>query len=198
MIKNFLLCERLWCHDQEFCIVGELNCRKYCNNSTVPWELESLSMKFQLKCWLVNQLHMVYLKLWLQTTEDGVEGGAGLGYSWIDTYMLKRLKCGHLWLADTTWDWSLICSHFAQSAGGRLQLDMHTPLTQWNQRGLPPGIVWKRSRETCAHATHQGTLVPSHLSPLSHLGLIFGLKEWNWCTQVGIHKKQQQKSTGRE
>ena len=63
----------------------------------------------------------------------------------------------------------------AKSAGGRLHLYMHTPLTQRSRSGLtmPPS---KHSvgtyQETISHATRQGTLGHSRLSSLSHCGLI--------------------------
>ena len=42
-------------------------------------------------------------------------------------------------------------------------------------------------QETSSHATHQEKLVQSHLSSLSHCGLIRGLKEWNWGAQTDLH-----------
>ena len=65
--------------------------------------------------------------------------------------------------------------HSAKSAGGRLYLNAHTPLTQrsWTS-GLT--ILLYRHRvgayhETSSHATCQGTLGHRHLSLLSHCGL---------------------------
>ena len=61
--------------------------------------------------------------------------------------------------------------HSAKSAGGRLHLNMRTPLTQWSRSGL----TMPRSRHsvgtyqvTSLHATCQGTLGHRHLSSLSH------------------------------
>ena len=56
--------------------------------------------------------------------------------------------------------------HSAKSAGGRLHLYMHTSLTQWSRHSV--GTY----RETSSHVTRQGTLDHSHLSSLSHCGLI--------------------------
>ena len=65
--------------------------------------------------------------------------------------------------------------HSAQSAGGRLHLNTHTPLTQQSQSGLTM-LLSRHSvgtyQETSSHATRQGTLSHSHLSSLSHCGLI--------------------------
>ena len=66
-------------------------------------------------------------------------------------------------------------SHSAKSAGGRLHLNIHTPLTQRSWSGLTM-LLSRHSvgiyQETSSHATHQGTLSHSHLSSLSHCGLI--------------------------
>ena len=42
---------------------------------------------------------------------------------------------------------------------------------------------------TNSHTTHQGTLSHSHLSSLSHCGLILA-KEWNKCAQANLHFKK--------
>ena len=65
--------------------------------------------------------------------------------------------------------------HSAKSAGGRLHLNTHIPLTQRSRSGLT--MLLSRHcvgtyPETSPHTTHQGTLGPSHLSSLSHCGLI--------------------------
>ena len=64
---------------------------------------------------------------------------------------------------------------FCQSAGGRLHLNTHTPLTQQSQSELTM-LLSRHSLgtypETSAHATSQGTMGHSHLSSLSHCGLI--------------------------
>ena len=44
-----------------------------------------------------------------------------------------------------------------------------------------PDTLWEPIRETSSHASHQEMLIYSHLSLLSHCGLILGLKEWNCC-----------------
>ena len=63
----------------------------------------------------------------------------------------------------------------AKSAGGRLQLNTHTPLTHRSRSGLTMPL----SRhcvgtypETSSHATGQGTFSHSRLSSLSHCRLI--------------------------
>ena len=65
--------------------------------------------------------------------------------------------------------------HSAKSAGGRLHLNTHTPLTQRSQSGLTMPLS-KHSvgtyQETSSHATRQGTLGHSRFSSLSHCGLI--------------------------
>ena len=52
--------------------------------------------------------------------------------------------------------------HSAKSAGGRLHLNMHTPLTHWSGRGLTM-LLSRQSvgtyQETSSHATHQEHLV---------------------------------------
>ena len=66
-------------------------------------------------------------------------------------------------------------SHSAKSAGGRLHLNTHTPLTQQSQSGLTM-LLFRHSeetyQETSSYATRQGTLGHSRLSSLSHCGLI--------------------------
>ena len=63
----------------------------------------------------------------------------------------------------------------AKSAGGRLQLNTHTPLTQRSRSGMTMPLSWHRVEtypETSSHATYQETLGHSRLSSLSHCGLI--------------------------
>ena len=65
--------------------------------------------------------------------------------------------------------------HSAKSGGGRLHLNMHTPLTLRSGSGLTVPLTRHSVgiyQETSSHATHQGTLCHSHLSLLSHCGLI--------------------------
>ena len=86
------------------------------------------------------------------------------------------------------WLWLGICStpvllqwhvkdpdHSAKSAGGRLHLNTHTPLTQQSWSGLTM-LLSRHSvgtyQETSSHASHQGTHSHSHLNSLSHCGLI--------------------------
>ena len=65
--------------------------------------------------------------------------------------------------------------HSAKSAGGRLHLNTHTPLTQQSRSQLTM-LLSRHSvgtyQEMSLHATHQGTLSHSRLSLLSHCGLI--------------------------
>ena len=59
----------------------------------------------------------------------------------------------------------------AKSAGGRLHLKTHTPLTQRNRSGLTMPLFRYSvgtSQETSLHATRQGTLGHNRLSSLSH------------------------------
>ena len=65
--------------------------------------------------------------------------------------------------------------HSAKSAGGRLHLNLHTPLTQQSQSGLTMPLCRHSVgtyQETSSHATCHGTLGHSRLSSLSHCGLI--------------------------
>ena len=65
--------------------------------------------------------------------------------------------------------------HCAKSAGGKLQLNTHTPLTQRSRSGrtMPlPGHSMGTYPETRSHATCLGTFDHSRLSSLSHCGLI--------------------------
>ena len=65
--------------------------------------------------------------------------------------------------------------HSAQSADDKLHLNTHTPLTQRSRSGLTM-LLSRHSvgtyQETSWHATHQGTFGHSHLSLLSHIGII--------------------------
>ena len=66
-------------------------------------------------------------------------------------------------------------SHSAKTAGGRLHLNTHAFLTQRSRSGLTM-LLSRHSvgtyQETSSHETRQGTLGHSHLSSLSHCGLI--------------------------
>ena len=62
-----------------------------------------------------------------------------------------------------------------KSAGGRIHLNTHTPLTQRSRSGLTvplSGHSVGTDQETSSHATRQGRLGHSRLSSLSHYGLI--------------------------
>ena len=64
--------------------------------------------------------------------------------------------------------------HSATNAGGRLELNTHTPLTLRNRSGMT--MLSRHSMGTCqetsSHATRQGMLVHSHLSLVSYCGKI--------------------------
>ena len=63
----------------------------------------------------------------------------------------------------------------AKSAGGRLQLNAHTLLTQQCRSGLTMTLSRHSVgtyQETSSHATCQGTFGHSRLSSLGHYGLI--------------------------
>ena len=67
--------------------------------------------------------------------------------------------------------------HSVKSAGGRLHLNTHTPLTRRSRSRLTTPLSRQNVgiyQETSSHATRQGTLGPSRLSSLSHCGLILG------------------------
>ena len=63
---------------------------------------------------------------------------------------------------------------FCQSAGDRLHLNTHTPLTLRSRKGptMPLSHSVGTYLETNSHATCQGTFGHSRLSSLSHCGLI--------------------------
>ena len=64
---------------------------------------------------------------------------------------------------------------YAISAGGRLHLNAHTPLTQRSRSGLTMPLSRHSVgtyQETSSHVTRQGTLGYSRLSSLSHCRLI--------------------------
>ena len=66
-------------------------------------------------------------------------------------------------------------SHSAKSAGGRLHLNTRTPLTQQSRSGLTMPLCRHSVgtyQKMSSHATCRGTLGHSHLSSLSHCGLI--------------------------
>ena len=65
--------------------------------------------------------------------------------------------------------------HSAESAGGRLHLNTHTPLTQRSRSGLTKPLSRHSVGtypETYSHTIRQGTLSHSRLSSLSHCGPI--------------------------
>ena len=65
--------------------------------------------------------------------------------------------------------------HSVISAGGRLHLNTHTPLTQWSQSGFSMPLCRHSVdtyQEMSSYATRQETLGHSHLSSLSHCWLI--------------------------
>ena len=82
----------------------------------------------------------------------------------------------------------------------RLHLNTHTPLTQRIRIGLTM-VLSRHSmgtyQETSSHATCQGTLSHSHLSLLSHSGLILAQRVEVVCANLLLQKKKK-KSAGRE
>ena len=81
--------------------------------------------------------------------------------------------------------------HSAKSAGGRLHLNKHTPLTQRSWSGLT--MVSRHSvgtyhsiRLTSPYAAHQGTFSHSCLSSLSHCGLILALRVELMCASWSL------------
>ena len=65
--------------------------------------------------------------------------------------------------------------HSAKSAGGRLHLNAHTPLTHRSRSGLTMPLSRHNvgiHQETSSHATRQGALGHSRLSSLSRYRLI--------------------------
>ena len=65
--------------------------------------------------------------------------------------------------------------HSAKSAGGRLHLNTHTPLTHRSRGGLTMPMSRQSVgiyQETSSHATREGSLGHSRFSSLSHCGLI--------------------------
>ena len=65
--------------------------------------------------------------------------------------------------------------HSAKSAGGRLHLNTHTPLTHRSRSGLTMPLSRHSVgtyQETSSHATRQGTFGHSRLSSVSDCGLI--------------------------
>ena len=74
--------------------------------------------------------------------------------------------------------------HCAKSAGGRLHLNTHTPLTEQSRSELImllPRHNVRTYQEMSSQATRQGTLGHSHLSLLSHCGLILALRVELMC-----------------
>ena len=64
--------------------------------------------------------------------------------------------------------------HSAKSAGVRLHLNTHTPLTHRSRSGLTLPLSRQSVgiyQETSPHATRQGTLGQSRLNSLGHYGL---------------------------
>ena len=91
-------------------------------------------------------------------------------------------------------------SHSPKSAGGRLHLNMYTPLTHQSQSGLTMSLYRHTVgtyQEMNSHASRQGTLNHSCLSSLSHHGLI-SCKEGNYCRGANLHLKKREKSNGGE
>ena len=83
--------------------------------------------------------------------------------------------------------------HSAKSAGSRVHIKMHTPLTQqsWSRLTM---LLSRHSVgtnvETSSHATRQGTLGHSRLSSLSHCGLILAENELSNILQNSSHARK--------
>ena len=79
--------------------------------------------------------------------------------------------------------------HSAKSAGGRLHLNTHTPLTHGSRSG-PTMPLFRQSvgiyQETSSHATCQGTFGHNCLSSLSHCGLIMEYRV-DMCARANLH-----------
>ena len=83
--------------------------------------------------------------------------------------------------------------HSAKSAGGRLHLNTHTPLTHqsWSWLTMPLSRHSARAyQEMSTHATHQETLGHSRLSSLSHCGLILAHRVKLVCASKSSLKKK--------
>ena len=91
----------------------------------------------------------------------------------------------------------------AKSAGGRLYIKTHTPLTQRSRSGLTMPLSRHSVGtypETSLHATCQGTFGHSRLSLLSHCGLFLTQKSGISVRELKLHfkKKKKFKGTGGE
>ena len=78
-----------------------------------------------------------------------------------------------------------VIGHSAKSAGGWLHLNKHTPLTCQSWSGLTMPLSRQSVgiyQEISSHTTRQETLGYSHLSSLSHCGLILAEKVELVCT----------------
>ena len=87
--------------------------------------------------------------------------------------------------------------HSAESAGGRLHLNTHTPMTQRSRCGLIM-LLSRHSvgtyQETSSHATCQGTLDHSHLISLNHCRQMLAKRcEISECKLISTLKKILQK-----
>ena len=81
-------------------------------------------------------------------------------------------------------------SHSAKSAGGRLHLNTHTPLTQWSQSGQTMPLCRhsvETYQETSSHETRQGTFGHTCLSLLNQRGLILD-RYWPKTDGIGVHE----------
>ena len=83
--------------------------------------------------------------------------------------------------------------HSAKSAGGRLHLNTHIPLTQRSRSGLTMPLSRHSAGtypETSSHATCQGTFGHSRLSSLSRCGWTDpGIKS-GMCARTNLHLKK--------
>ena len=88
-------------------------------------------------------------------------------------------------------------SHSAKSAGGRLHLNMHTPLT--NELGVDrlccPGIVWEPISETSSH-TKLAYNSQRNTRPVvsAHWAIVNWPWLYNWCATADFHFKNKSKN----
>ena len=83
--------------------------------------------------------------------------------------------------------------HSAKSAGGRLHLNTHTPLTQRSRSGLTMPLPRHSAGtypETSSHATCQETFGHGRLSSLSHCGPILAQRVELVCASKSPLKKK--------
>ena len=134
-------------------------------------KLSALSSSFAGNRVLVRMLDFVIERLGVESRQEQQENVLFQS----QLCVLTLIRCPfHLWPLLPQWHVK-DPGHSARSAGGRLHLNLHTPLTQQSQSGMTLPLS-RHSVETyqemSSHATRQGTLNHNCLSSLSHCGLI--------------------------